>query len=98
MLNQTAVRLSFALALILFFTAPGDTQPASRDRILSPIDAAQTAVVKGTAHPVAPAQSDQGRTDTTRPLSGGTVTFRLSPTQQSDLTQLLRDQQHPPSP
>jgi len=98
MLNQTSVRLSFAVALILFFTAAGDTQPASRDRILSPIDAAQTAVVKGTAHPVARAQSDQGRTDTTRRLSGVTLTFRLSPAQQADLDQLLRDQQNPASP
>src|SRR6266851_2810620 len=98
MLNQMSVRLSFAVALILFFTAAGDTQPASRDRILSPIDAAQTAVVKGTAHPVARAQSDQGRTDTTRRLSGVTVTFRLSPAQQADLNQLLRDQQNPASP
>jgi len=98
MLNQTSVRLSFAVALILFFTAAGDTQPASKDRILSPIDAAQTAVVKGTAHPVARAQSDQGRTDTTRRLSGVTLTFRLSPAQQADLNQLLRDQQNPASP
>jgi subtilase family serine protease len=98
MLNQMSVRLSFAVALILFFTAAGDTQPASRDRILSPIDAAQTAVLKGTAHPVARAQSDQGRTDTTRRLSGVTLTFRLSPAQQADLDQLLRDQQNLASP
>ena len=98
MLKQPYLRLPFALALILAFTAAGDTQPASRDRILSPIDAARTAVVKGTAHPVARAQSDQGRTDTTRRLSGVTLTFRLSTAQQADLNQLLRDQQNPASP
>ena len=97
MLNQTYLRLPFVAALIFVFTASGDTQPASSDRIRGPIDAAQTAAVKGTAHPLARAQSDQGRTDTTQRLSGVSLVFRLSPAQQSDLNQLLRDQQDPAS-
>src|SRR5579863_2304663 len=98
MRNQTYLRLPFAAALILIFTADGGTQPASRDRILGPVDAAQIAVVKGTAHPLARLQYDQGRTDTTQRLSGVTLTFRLSAAQQADLDQLLRDQQNAASP
>jgi subtilase family serine protease len=98
MRNQTYHRLPFVVALIFVFTAPGGTQPVSRDRIRGPIDAAQTAAVKGTAHPLARAQSDQGRTDTAQRLSGVSLTFRLSPSQQADLNQLLRDQQDRSSP
>jgi subtilase family serine protease len=97
MLNPTYVRFPLALILILGFTISGGTQPPSRDRILGPVDAAQTTTVKGTAHPLARAQPDQGRTDVTRQLSGVTLTFRLSPAQQADLNQLLRDQQNPSS-
>ena len=98
MLNQTYVRLAFAVTLIFVFTTSGGTQPVSRDRILGPVDAAQTAAVKGTAHPLARAQSDQGRTDTTQRLSGVSLVFRLSPAQQSDMNQFLRDQQDHSSP
>src|SRR5216683_6589515 len=98
MLSQTYVRLSFAVALSFLFAVSGDTQPAARDRILGPVDAAQTAVVKGTAHPMARAQSDQGRTDTAQRLSGVALEFRLSPAQQADMTQLLHDQQDRTSP
>jgi subtilase family serine protease len=96
--KQTYVRLPFAVALILVFTTTGGTQPASRDRILGSVDAAQTAAVKGTAHPMARSQSDQGRTDITKRLSGVALEFRLSPSQQADMNQLLRDQQDRSSP
>jgi subtilase family serine protease len=98
MLKQMYVRGAFAVAVILIFTASGGTQPAPRDRILGPVDAARTAAVKGTAHPLARPQFDQGRTDTTQRLSGVSLTFRLSPTQQADLNQLLREQQDASSP
>jgi subtilase family serine protease len=96
-MNQPYARLPFAVALILAFTITGDSQPASRNRI-GAIDAAQTAVVRSTAHPMAQPQFDQGRADITRRLSGVTMTFRLSPAQQADMNQLLRDQQDRKSP
>ncbi len=98
MSNHTYLRLALAVALIFTFAASGDTQPVSRDRILGPIDAAQTAAVRRTAHPMARPQFDQGRKDTTQRLSGVSLTFRLSAAQQTDLKQLLRDQQDPSSP
>lgn len=95
--NHTYLRLAFAVALVFTFAASGDTQPASKDRILGPVDASQTAAVRRTAHPLARPQFDQGRKDTTQRLSGVSLTFRLSAAQQTDLKQLLRDQQDPSS-
>src|SRR6266568_7718770 len=83
-------------ALLIICIAPGSTQIASRDRILRPVDVADVAGVKGTAHPMARAQYDQGRTAPTRQLNGS-LTFRLSPAQQADLNRLLREQQDPSS-
>jgi subtilase family serine protease len=84
-------------ALLIICIAPGSTQINSRDRILRAVDAADVAGVKGTAHPLARAQYDQGRTTPTRQLSGVWLTFRLSLAQQADLNQLLRQQQDPSS-
>ena len=95
-MHKTGVRLAYT-ALLLIFAAPGSTQVSSRDRIFRPVDAAQTAVVRGTAHPLAGAQFDQGRTDPSQALHGVSLTFRLSPVQQADLDSLLRQQQDPSS-
>ena len=96
-MHKSGVRLA-CTALLLIFAAPGSTQVSSRNRISRPVDAAQTAVVKGTAHPLAQAQFDQGRTDPSQALHGVSLTFRLSPPQQADLDNLLRQQQDPSSP
>jgi subtilase family serine protease len=99
-MNQPYPRLLLAVVLVFAFTVTGATQPASkgRDRILGPVDVSQTAVVKSTAHPMALPQFDQGRADITRQLSGVSLLFRLSPSQQADMNQLLRDQQDRKSP
>jgi hypothetical protein len=99
-LNAKYVRLSFAVALIFALTSTGGAQSASKnkDRIRSVVDASQTAVVRSTAHPMARPQFDQGRADITRQLSGVSLVFRLSPSQQADMNQLLRDQQDRNSP
>src|SRR5216684_195225 len=96
-MHKSGVRLA-CTALLLIFAAPGSTQVSSRDRISRPVDAAQTALVKGTAPPLAQAQFDQGRTDPSQGLHGVSLTFRLSPAQQGDLDNLLREQQDPSSP
>jgi subtilase family serine protease len=75
----------------------GRSAPVSGDRILGTIDSTQVTRVRGTAHPRARAQYDEGRTDASRTISGA-ITFRLSAAQQAELDQLLREQQDPKSP
>lgn len=86
-----------ALALLVTFGVTGTSEIASRDRILTPVDATQVAAVRGTAHPLAQTRFDQGRTDPMRPITA-TITFRLSPAQQADLKLLLKQQQDPTAP
>ncbi|HET8823886.1 MAG TPA: protease pro-enzyme activation domain-containing protein, partial [Terriglobales bacterium] len=75
----------------------GSSAPVSGNRILGAVDSTQVARVRGTAHPLARAQNDQGRTDPSGTISGA-ITFRLSAAQQAELDQLLHDQQDPKSP
>ena len=92
------VRVAFLIALLVSLSAAGDTQTALRSRIAGPIDDANVATVRGTAHPLAQARFDQGRVTSVQQLRGVSLVFRLSPTQQADLNQLLRDQQDRSSP
>src|SRR6266700_2937148 len=85
-------------ALLIVCIAPGSTQIASWDRILRAIDSADIVGVKGTAHPLARPQFDQGRINPTWHLTGVSITFRLSAGQQADMNQLLREQQDRTSP
>jgi len=86
-----------ATALFISGGGAGSSQVTSRNRILRPVDAAQFAPILGTAHPMARAQFDRGRTETTRAVSAS-LTFRLSPAQQADMDLLLRQQQDRTSP
>src|SRR6185437_4308764 len=86
-----------ATALFISAGGAGSSQVTSRNRILRPVDAAQFAPILGTAHPMARAQFDRGRTDTTKAVSAS-LTFRLSPAQQADMDLLLRQQQDRTSP
>src|ERR1700686_1272485 len=89
-----SVALSLLLvASVLSFLAVSGTQSISKDRILYAVDSNRIAAVKGTAHPMARPQFDQGRVSPERQLSGVALTFRLSAAQQSDMQQLLRQQQ-----
>jgi subtilase family serine protease len=87
-----------AVVSVFLLAAPGKTQNPSKNRIMRQIDSSDIAVVKGTAHPLARAQFDQGRLSPSQQLSGITLTFRLSPAQQAELDQLLREQQDRSSP
>jgi subtilase family serine protease len=97
-MNKICARFVFAATSILIFAAPGSTQTNSRDRILRAIDATDTTALRRTAHPLARPQYDLGRVTPAQRLSGVSLTFRLSPAQQSDLDRLLREQQDPASP
>jgi len=100
MFNKRLARLG-SIALILFLSAclltllavSGSTQNTSKDRILYAVDSARVAPVKGTAHPMARQQFNQGRISPERQLTGVALTFRLPAAQQADLQELLREQQ-----
>jgi subtilase family serine protease len=94
---RVAVIAALLTLLVFLVAAPGDTQTPSRNRIAGPIDDATLAVVRGTAHPLAQARFDRGRTRVDRIIQAA-ITFRLSAAQQSDLDQLLREQQDRSSP
>jgi len=96
--KKTLARLVCAAAVVAGLGGAGNSQPAPRDRILRNVDSTQVAVVKRTAHPMARPESDQGRVSPDQQLTGVTLTFRLSPAQQADLDQLLRQQQDRSSP
>ncbi|MGH9515918.1 MAG: S53 family peptidase [Terriglobales bacterium] len=105
MFNKHFARLGSAtLTLFLigcagfFLAASGTRQNVSSDRIIYAVDSAQTARVRGSAHPLARPQFDQGPVSPEHQLSGVALTFRLSASQQGDLQQLLREQQDRSSP
>lgn len=95
----SATLISFLMGCASFFlAAAGSTHHASRDRIMYAVDSARTARVRGSAHPMARPEFDQGRVSPEQQLSGVALTFRLSPSQQADLQELLRQQQDRSSP
>jgi hypothetical protein len=105
MLNRTSARLGSATvsvfligSAIFFLAASGSTQNASRDRIMYAVDSSRTGLVRGSAHPMARPQFDQGRVDPEHQLNDVALTFRLSASQQAELQQLLREQQSRSSP
>src|ERR1700682_1210697 len=81
------------LGVLFFLSVSGSTQNGPKDRIVYAVDSSRISAVKGTAHPLAQPQFDRGRLSPERQLSGVALTFRLSAAQQSDLHQLLREQQ-----
>lgn len=105
MFNKRFTRLGSATLILLliscavfFLAASGSTRNASRDRIMYAVDSARTARVRGSAHPLAYPQFDQGRVSPEQQLKGVALTFRLSASQQADLQELLREQQDRSSP
>jgi subtilase family serine protease len=96
-MRTRAIAYACAIALLVTAGSTGSSQVSSRNRIMRPIDASESAIARGTAHPMARAQFDRGRTDTTKALSA-TLTFQLSPTEQADMDLLLQQQQDRNSP
>ena len=69
-----------------------------QSRINGPIRSAQMQVVKGTVHPLVAAAQDQGQLAGSTPIENMSLVFALSPAQQADLTNLLKEQQTKGSP
>jgi Pro-kumamolisin, activation domain/Bacterial Ig-like domain (group 3) len=72
-------------------------QTVLQDRITQPIESANMAVLKGTAHPLAKAEFDTGLTDNGKVLQGMTIHFKRSAAQEASLQALLAAQQDPSS-
>ena len=71
---------------------------AQPDRIPGPIDSSQMVPLKGNVHGLAQSRFDLGRTDANQMMSGVTLIFHPSATQQNDLNKLLAQQQERSSP
>ncbi|HEX3741660.1 MAG TPA: S53 family peptidase [Terriglobales bacterium] len=97
-LGSAALTALLMICSVFFLAASGSTQNGGRDRILYAVDSAQTVAVRGTAHPLARTQFDQGQVRPDQQLTGMALTFRLSASQQADLKELLREQQDRSSP
>lgn len=72
--------------------------PAQQDRIVKPIDAARTVVLRGLVPAKATPQSDAGPVAPSFVLHGMTLSLRPSPAQQDALNRLLDEQRDPASP
>lgn len=68
------------------------------DRISEALDSGQVTTLPGNMHGLARPEFDLGRTDGSKVLSGVSLVFKPSPSQQKALDKLLADQQSPASP
>jgi uncharacterized protein (TIGR03437 family) len=84
------------LAILLFLCAPN--LPAQRNRVAGRIDNTRRIILSGHIHDGVTLENDQGVVDPSVILPRVTLVLKPSPTQQSDLDQLLANQQNPASP
>jgi uncharacterized protein (TIGR03437 family) len=88
-------RVTSLFSALLIAALAARAQPS---RISRPIDPTRRVTLGGHLHPLARAESDQGRVVPSLPMSYVTLTFGPTPSQQADLDQLLAAQQNPASP
>src|SRR5690349_9461915 len=93
---SNALRRS-AVTTPLFLLSVAGLQ-AQQDRLAAHIDKAQRIVLRGTIHPKARPEFDQGPLDPSVTAQGMTLVLKQSPEQQAALRQLLAEQQDPSSP
>lgn len=84
---------NFSLAVALLGCASAVAAPPSR--LSAAIDARGTELLRGSVRPQLRSARDSGRLDGAAILHGVSLDVRLSPAQQADLDQLLREQQDP---
>ncbi len=82
----------------IFCSALAFGQQAVRDRIVRPIDNRSLVQLKGTVHPRARSEFDQGPVSPALPLERMTLVFQPAADQQAALDQLLAEQQDRFSP
>jgi len=93
-LFRSTVRLVVVLIIGTFSFA----QSSPGQRITRPVSDADVARLPGGVHPHLAQAIDQGRLPANRPLNRMAIFFKPSAAQQSDLDQLLQQQQNPASP
>jgi subtilase family serine protease len=74
------------------------TYAVQPDRISAPLDSTAAITLHGNVHGLARPEFDLGRTDGSKLLSGVSLVFKPSGSQQKALDKLLADQQNPASP
>ena len=84
--------------LSLFLCASLAPVSAQRNRIAARIDNSRTVVLRGRVHPRARAENDRGPVESSFQMPGIALLLKPSASQQSDLQQLLRQQQDRSSP
>lgn len=72
--------------------------PAQQDRITGPVNARDSVIVRGSAHPQAQPRNDLGAVEADFQLGNMTLILRPSPDRQAELEELLAEQQDPASP
>src|ERR1700751_256920 len=92
---RPATTLLVSSVLLILVSATYAVQP---DRITTPLDSAEVISLHGSVHGLARPEFDLGRTDGSKLLSGVSVVFKPSASQQKALDKLLADQQDPASP
>jgi uncharacterized protein (TIGR03437 family) len=82
----------------LFLLASLAPLSAQRNRIATRIDNTRTVVLRGRVHPRARTENDRGPVESSFQVPAITLILKSSASQQSDLRQLLQQQQDPSSP
>lgn len=80
------------------FAPPAHAQAVAQSRIVAPIRADKTQVLRGTVHPLVAVAQNQGRMSGSTVIHGISLIFKRSAAQEADLKNLLRQQQTKGSP
>ncbi len=95
--KATSLMTYVSALLILLFLSESLSGQTPKDRIVQAVDRSQATVLNGNVHPLARAQYDQGKVETSMPMRV-TLVFKMSAAQQADLDALLASQQDRGSP
>jgi len=95
--KYTAIITKALLLAVILWLSRGNLL-AQRNRITSPIDNRRLVALTGHMHPLAKPEFDRGAADPSSKIETLTLLLKPSPSQQSDLSRLLADQQNPSSP
>ncbi len=90
--------MRFVKAFLLLLTSTLCLAQSPVDRLTAPIESGLTVPLKGNLHGGARPEFDQGRVDGSMEMHAVSLVFKPSPAQQSDLDQLLAQQQDRMSP
>ncbi len=96
-MQHSLYRTSFVAAVVFLCSVPGFSQSEPADRLTTPIIATQRTITNG-VHPLATKQNDLGRVPGTQVFHRMVLLTRRSAAQETELEQLLQDQQDPGSP